>query len=206
MDSHLPTHHHQHRRNSHRSATAASISSTTAPKDATTDDDGPDYIEKLAQTVLACYRKTDKRILYGLAILLYHLFWAYAIYKTWSKTEGYCGGVKLLTILTVVAYIVGGYKFAIAGRLGFVCTLWHDKLAQRHKNVLGYLGWVTFWLLVIGYFASFAWNEVYRLQSTLGYVLFLFLGFIFSVIHVPEIKQIFETKHPQHITRNIATQ
>ncbi|KAH9506976.1 hypothetical protein DERF_011681 [Dermatophagoides farinae] len=135
-----------------------------------------------------------RHLLYAFIFVLYNLFLAYAIHKSWDKTENYCDGVKLLVIITALIYMSLIKRFIIVPYFWPIISRSFNHLndhciSDLFRRLLRCLCW-TIVLLSIGTIIGIrCYRQPERIYSVAGYFGFILIGFIGS-------------KHRHHINWN----
>ncbi|XP_077513109.1 sodium/nucleoside cotransporter 1-like [Amblyomma americanum] len=112
----------------------------------------------------------------ALLAVLYHVYLAWCVADGWGRTEGWCGGSRLLLALTLLAYAALAVVAAAAGL---------DALARRRPGLERMLAWRNkIWGAVLAVlFAAVLWDingELKRMTSLAGIAVLLLLGYTFS--------------------------
>lgn len=97
--------------------------------------------------------------------------------------------MKLLTILTILAYIILLYQYLLKPYLlKGLAKKWQTDdswlkvfFSSQRLLALKIVAWVLVLGAIVGFIVFNAWHEKERLYSGAGYLGFVLLGFIFSV-------------------------
>ncbi|KAH9412608.1 hypothetical protein DERP_006570 [Dermatophagoides pteronyssinus] len=135
-----------------------------------------------------------RNLFYAIIFVLYNLYLGYAIHKSWFKTESYCDGVKLLTIITTIVYLKLFTKLFIQPYLWPIIFKLFNRLNEKFisdsfRQTIRYLCWLSTLstiAIIIGYRC---YKQPERIYSVAGYFGFILIGFIGS-------------KHRKHINWN----
>lgn len=124
-----------------------------------------------------------------MAVLCFNVYLAYGISLTWNSAPDFCSGVKFLTVVTSLAYIVAGccaagvlLDWLVSKSAIDVRQTIHDfirKIRKKHRWLRPCL-WFLVWTCLLSFLVYDSFDDSHRLVSLSGILVFLFLGFIFS--------------------------
>lgn len=123
------------------------------------------------------------------AVLFFHVYLAFGISHTWNTAPDFCSGVKFLTVVTCLAYIVAGgcgvgvlLDWLVSKNVIDVRQAIHDatrKIRKKHRWLRPCL-WLLVWTCLISLLVYDSLDDSHRLISLSGILVFIFFGFIFS--------------------------
>ncbi|XP_077556780.1 putative transporter YutK isoform X2 [Haemaphysalis longicornis] len=123
------------------------------------------------------------------AVLFFHVYLAFGISHTWNTAPDFCSGVKFLTVVTCLAYIVAGgctvgvlLDWLVSKNVIDVRQAIHDAtrtIRKKHRWLRPCL-WLLVWTCLISLLVYDSLDDSHRLISLSGILVFIFLGFIFS--------------------------
>ncbi|OTF77104.1 sodium/nucleoside cotransporter-like protein [Euroglyphus maynei] len=135
-----------------------------------------------------------RHLFYSTIFIAYNSFLGYAIHKSWNKTENYCDGVKLLTIITVIIYgklfknlFIDHYVWPMFAKL--FNEINDNFITESFRNILRYLCWISVLIIIAIIIGIRCYHQPERIYSVAGYFGFILIGFIGS-------------KHRNHINWN----